>query len=44
MGCVRQPAPATVRGDPEYCEWPDERDALTEQEVEMYRAAQDEDR
>lgn len=39
VGCVRQPAPSTVRGDPEYREWPDERDALIEQEVAMYLAA-----
>lgn len=38
-GCVRQPAPSTVRGDPEYREWPDERDALIEQEVTMYLTA-----
>ena len=39
MGCVRQPAPSTVRGDPEYREWPDERDALIKQEVDIYYAA-----
>lgn len=36
MGCVRQPAPATVRGDPEYAEWPEPSDALTEEEVQLY--------
>ncbi len=40
LGCVRQPAPSTVRGDPEYREWPDERDALTQEEVAFYHAAQ----
>lgn len=39
MGCVRQPAPSTVRGDPEYAEWPDECDALIEQEVKTYLTA-----
>ena len=38
LGCVRQPAPSTVRGDPEYARWPDENDALIEAEVEMYLA------
>ena len=38
MGCVRQPAPSTVRGDPEYREWSDERNALIKEEVEMYLA------
>lgn len=36
MGCVRQPAPATVRGDPERCAWPNERDALIREEVVLY--------
>lgn len=36
LGCVRQPAPGTVRGDPEYAAWPNEADALTEQEVDIY--------
>ncbi len=38
LGCVRQPAPSAVPGrDPEYASWPDERDALIEQEVRIYR-------
>lgn len=38
-GCVRHPAPATVPGrDPEACEWPDEADALTAEEVRIYFA------
>lgn len=37
MGCVRQPAPSTVSGDPEYAAWPDPGDALTAEEVEIYR-------
>ena len=36
LGCVRQPAPNTVRGDPEYAAWPNSEDALIEKEVEMY--------
>lgn len=40
MGCVRQPAPSTVRGDPEYAQWPNEGDALSEAEVEIYRNSQ----
>lgn len=39
LGCVRQPAPATVRGDPEYREWPNEADALNKDEVRIYTAA-----
>ena len=39
MGCVRHPSPRTVRGDPEACAWPDEADALTEEEVRIYREA-----
>jgi hypothetical protein len=38
LGCVRQPAPSTVRGDPEYARWPNEADALTEAEVNLYHA------
>jgi len=38
MGCVRQPAPSTVRGDPEYAVWPDDEDALIKEEVEIYLA------
>lgn len=38
MGCVRQPAPSTVLGDPERAEWPNDADALNEREVEMYLA------
>jgi hypothetical protein len=40
VGCVRQPAPSTVSGDPEYRPWPNEDDALTEQEVTIYLGAQ----
>ena len=36
MGCVRQPAPSTVRGDPEYAAWPNEEDALIQEEVQLY--------
>jgi hypothetical protein len=39
MGCVRQPAPSTVRGDPERQPWPNERDALNEREVAIYHAS-----
>ena len=39
MGCVRQPAPATVTGDPEYRPWPNDADALTSDEVALYYAA-----
>ena len=39
LGCVRQPAPATVRGDPEYAAWPNEDDALSEAEVNLYLAS-----
>lgn len=39
MGCVRQPAPSTVRGDPEGASWPNDDDALTEVEVAIYLAA-----
>ncbi len=39
MGCVRHPAPGTVRGDPEACAWPDEADALTAEEMRIYREA-----
>ncbi len=36
MGCVRQPAPSTVQGDPEYAVWPDDRDAITAEEFQIY--------
>ena len=36
LGCVRHPAPSTVRRDPEYCEWPNPEDALTAKEVAIY--------
>jgi len=39
MGCVRQPAPSTVHGDPEYAEWPNEDDALSREEVDIYYAS-----
>ncbi len=39
LGCARQPAPSTVRGDPEYAPWPDENDALSEEEVQIYQAS-----
>lgn len=39
LGCVRQPAPSTVRYDPEYCEWPNPADALTPEEVAIYYRA-----
>ena len=37
LGCVRVPAPSTVRGDPEYCAFPNPADRLTRDEVERYR-------
>ena len=40
LGCVRQPAPTTVRGDPEGKPFPNPPDRLTKQEVELYRASQ----
>ena len=42
LGCVRQPAPSTVDGDPEYARWPNEDDALIEAEVELYRNSRSE--
>lgn len=36
MGCVRHPAPSTVRGDPEHVGWFNEIDALTQEEVALY--------
>lgn len=38
IGCVRQPAPSTVRGDPEHARWPNEADALSQEEVGIYMA------
>lgn len=37
LGCVRVPAPSTVRGDPEYQPFPNPSDALSMDEVELYR-------
>ncbi len=37
-GCVRQPAPSTVRGDPEGKPFPNPSDRLTEEEVSAYLA------
>lgn len=39
MGCVRVPAPSTVRGDPEYHSFPNPSDRLTEEEVAAYLAS-----
>lgn len=39
MGCVRVPAPSTVRGDPEGQPFPNPTDRLTKEEVAAYRAA-----
>jgi hypothetical protein len=39
MGCVRVPAPSTVRGDPEYQPFPNPEDRLTEEEVGVYLAS-----
>jgi hypothetical protein len=36
-GCVRVPAPSTVRGDPEYHAFPNPDDRLTAEEVAAYR-------
>lgn len=36
MGCVRVPAPSTVRGDPEYQPFPNPSDKLTKEEVAAY--------
>jgi hypothetical protein len=36
MGCVRQPAPSTVRGDPEGQPFPNPTDRLTREEVMRY--------
>ena len=40
MGCVRVPAPTTVRGDPEWYfhEFQSNPDRLTKEEVEAYLA------
>jgi len=38
-GCVRWPAPSTVRGDPEGQPFPNPDDMLTRDEVEVYLAA-----
>jgi hypothetical protein len=38
QGCVRHPAPSTVRGDPEGQPWLDESKALSSAEVAMYQA------
>jgi|GEM_PF-3793367 len=39
MGCVRWPAPSTVRGDPEGKRFPNPSDQLTEEEVAAYTAS-----
>jgi hypothetical protein len=39
VGCVRVPAPSTVRGDPERRPFPNPADKLTEAEVELYTRA-----
>jgi hypothetical protein len=39
LGCVRVPAPSTVRGDPEGKPFPNPTDRLTRDEVELYHAA-----
>jgi hypothetical protein len=36
MGCVRQPAPSTVHGDPEGQPFQNPSDRLTKEEVEAY--------
>jgi hypothetical protein len=36
MGCLRQPAPSTVRGDPEGKPFPNPADRLTREEVAFY--------
>ena len=38
MGCVRVPAPTTVRGDPEGQPFPNPADRLTREEVMLYLA------
>ena len=42
MGCVRWPAPSTVRGDPEGKPFPNPEDALTKEEVEAWAATRPE--
>jgi hypothetical protein len=37
-GCVRWPAPSTVRGDPEGKAFPNPSDRLTKAEVELWEA------
>lgn len=39
MGCVRVPAPSTVRGDPEGQPFPNPSEALTQEEVAVYLAS-----
>jgi hypothetical protein len=39
MGCVRWPAPSTVRGDPEGKAFPNPEDRLTRDEVAAYESS-----
>lgn len=39
LGCVRWPAPSTVRGDPEGKPFPNPDDRLSREEVEAYQAS-----
>lgn len=40
MGCVRHPAPSTVRGDPEGMPFPNPEDRLTREEMMAYEAGE----